>query len=462
MSVKAYSPDKVSHVRPGFSGRDATAQKPALNKGGVRSLHGQNNLHRKWSQLAMIWSVYYLLAYTLGQIPVYMQPTIWFGAAAVGLITFPVFWKHVRLRQLPREVRSLAFFTVWILLGLSVVVNVPLFVSNLKIVVEVVLMVMFISVIIKYSGESRWFYLAFLGVGVWRVFNGDTQIGLDQLEYTRGPVERVESANELGFYCSLGFLSMFALWRETKNFLLRGALIGCGVILLYGIVLSASRGAFSTVLLSVILWSVLCLPSSSRLNVNALVGAFLILFVTYVGYQYVMLLTPMGVRFSNALEMKDTSSQYRFELFLMGLQIFWKNPLLGCGLGQFGIVSGTGFYTHNEVAELLATTGLPGFILYYSVYVVSWKRLSWSLKYMHDPLSRYRVNTARMILVVLLITGALSNPNFLTHGAMFLLSVVVGISLWAEQEVKQARLYSRAITAPLKLPSSKPGRSGCC
>lgn len=42
---------------------------------------------RKWSQLAMVWALYFLLAFTVGQIPQFVQRTIWIGAGLVGLAT---------------------------------------------------------------------------------------------------------------------------------------------------------------------------------------------------------------------------------------------------------------------------------------------------------------------------------------------------------------------------------------
>lgn len=39
---------------------------------------------QKWSRLAMIWSIYYFAAWTLGQDARFMQKVIWLGAAGVG------------------------------------------------------------------------------------------------------------------------------------------------------------------------------------------------------------------------------------------------------------------------------------------------------------------------------------------------------------------------------------------
>lgn len=58
---------------------------------------------RKWSRLAMIWSIYYFFAWTLGQDARFMQKIIWFGAAGVGVFTVPLFAKYIRFKDLPER-----------------------------------------------------------------------------------------------------------------------------------------------------------------------------------------------------------------------------------------------------------------------------------------------------------------------------------------------------------------------
>ena len=143
--------------------------------------------------------------------------------------------------------------------------------------------------------------------------------------------------------------------------------------------------------------------------------------------------------------MEDRSTQVRFDLVFIGLRIFAENPIFGCGLGQFGVASETGYYAHNEIAEILSTTGLPGFLIYFSVYVMVWRRLSRSLEGPCEPLFAYRVNMARMILLIMLVSGSLSRPNFISQDTMFLLALVVGISHWAE---RMRRMQVRGAPAP--------------
>ena len=405
---------------------------------------------RKWSRLAMIWSFYYFAAWTLGQNDRFTQKVIWLGAALVGLFTVPMFVRHARIRDIPQEGVLLGAFILWALTGLFVVTDVALFTYYLKLLTELALIVLAVSVVLKHSGAVKWFYLAFWGVAVVRVFYGSEPVSMERIVDTR-TVSRIDYANTIGFLCSLGILGLLAVWGETKKLWWRAALVAGGALALYGVVLSASRGAFVTLIAIVLLWPAMCLVGASRFKPKTIVGAIILLFAAYEVYQFIVQETYMGVRYTNATRMEDGSTQTRFELVMTGFRLFAQNPVFGCGLGQFGIAAGTGLYAHNELAEIAGTLGLPGLVLYYSVYGIAWRRLSRSLRYLHEPLIRYRINFARMALLVLLLSGALTRPNFFAQNTMFLLGMAVGMAHWAE---RMARLACRG-PMPL-LPHGEP------
>ena len=394
---------------------------------------------RKWSQLAMVWALYFLLAFTVGQIPQFVQRTIWIGAGLVGLATVPMFGKYVRLRQIPREGTFLVCFLLWAAAGMFVATDMVLFTRHLKLVVEFVLIVISVALILERSGAAKWFYLALLVAGVVRIFSGENPISMDQIIQTEKVVDRIDAANSIGFLCALGILGMLACLGEIRRLWLRGALLAGGAVALYGVVLSASRGAFLTLIATVVLWSFLCLIGSARFKLTAVIGAVLLLILSYWVYQFIVHETYMGTRYTKALGMEDGSTQERANLFVIGLHVIGANPLFGCGLGQFNVVSGTGLYAHNDLMEVLVATGVPGFLLYYSVYWMAWRRLTWSLRYLGDPQLRYRINAARVALLILLISGSTSRPIFISQDTMFILGIVVGMAHWAERLARGAR-----------------------
>ena len=60
----------------------------------------------------------------------------------------------------------------------------------------------------------------------------------------------------------------------------------------------------------------------------------------------------------------DVSVNQRFYYIVKAFEYWVENPILGIGLDQFRVLNNSS-YSHNNFLELLATTGLLGFIFYY-------------------------------------------------------------------------------------------------
>jgi len=69
----------------------------------------------------------------------------------------------------------------------------------------------------------------------------------------------------------------------------------------------------------------------------------------------------------------DNSTEIRILFIRIGIEQFFKNPILGIGIGNSGHITsqemGWSTYLHNNFVELLATTGIIGFSIYYSIFI---------------------------------------------------------------------------------------------
>jgi O-antigen ligase len=63
------------------------------------------------------------------------------------------------------------------------------------------------------------------------------------------------------------------------------------------------------------------------------------------------------------------STNTRISMIKEGWFLFTKRPIIGYGLENYRLVSSFGTYSHNNYIELLVSTGLVGFIIYYSLPV---------------------------------------------------------------------------------------------
>ena len=72
----------------------------------------------------------------------------------------------------------------------------------------------------------------------------------------------------------------------------------------------------------------------------------------------------------------NNGSTYERKMYILyGFKTFLQNPILGIGLNNSGyvtsMVTGTYTYLHCNYVELLACTGVVGFLLYYLMYIVT-------------------------------------------------------------------------------------------
>ena len=72
----------------------------------------------------------------------------------------------------------------------------------------------------------------------------------------------------------------------------------------------------------------------------------------------------------------DGSFQHRIELYQGALRTALSNPIIGIGLDNFSVVNiegsvggYVGTYSHSNIAEILVSTGLIGFLIYFSMYL---------------------------------------------------------------------------------------------
>lgn len=397
------------------------------------------------SLIVILWAIYFFAAFTLGNRSIYTQPIIWIGGMVVGIATVIVFIRNkLHPQNIPRECYILGLFWFWSLIGGFFAEDMDMFMNNLKLVFELVVLSFTLAVVLKYSGKGGVILGAFLGIAAWRMLMGGQThagdfVGMEQLlRQDEILMQRTLDANATGFISAVGILGLLALLGETKARWLRVALIAGGILSLAGVVMSASRGALVTLMAIAILWPTMCLSGSKKSKGQGVAISIFFITVSYFLFEFIIKETYLGTRFTSAVNMEDTSTMSRIEFIVIGFQLLLDNPLFGCGLGQFGLASGTGFYAHNDFAEVAAATGIFGTFLYYSVYIMSWRKLTKSLQYVRTPLFRYRINIARVLLLLLLISGFIFRPNFILQDSMFLIAVVIGMASWSERQARLA------------------------
>ena len=402
---------------------------------------------RYWQLLAIVWAVYYVAVLTVGRYEAYTRVVSWAGGGLATILTLLPMVRHGR--RFPTETWLLFAFLLWSLAGFHRVEDLPSFVRHAQMIMQMVVIVTCVGLVLRESGGSNWMYIAFLLVAVFNVIFGLEGISMEYVEADSQEAMRrnaglTGNANALGYYSFMGLLGGMAVFGEKRSWLLRTGVGLASVLALYGLLTSASRGAFLALMVALLLWATLCSRTQLRnrlllISSLAVVGA-----VAYLLGRFVIESTHLGTRFSQGVSLEDGSSEMRLVLVLKALELAAEHPLQGVGVGQYASASGFGRYAHNEMAELLSTTGLIGAALYFGLYVIAWRRVGRALRQTSDPLVQYRGNFARVVIVVLLLSGAVFRPNYLSLDGMYLIALAVGLSEWTAAEAGRRMQAARA------------------
>lgn len=205
-------------------------------------------------------------------------------------------------------------------------------------------------------------------------------IGVDQLQYGRGGLEDRFSVfgvncNELGLYCSLGILVLlndFILKKKTRIFHM-ALLVFVAFLLLSMVFATASRSAFISLVLGIVL-IVLFYPTKRKSSkvLALLVGFIVLMVIAIILYNSDLYLIA---RLYEAAETGDSSN--RMEIVSTYYPYIWEHPLFGVGdaglievsrnafgyadVDDYGKVSALS--PHNVLLECALTTGLMGLII---------------------------------------------------------------------------------------------------
>ena len=139
--------------------------------------------------------------------------------------------------------------------------------------------------------------------------------------------------------------------------------------------------------------------------------------------------TAFGARMSQEALVRGKDS--RLELITEGFHMFKKNPLFGVGLGSFTSYSSTGAMSHNDYIEVLASTGIIGFLLYFPIYLMFYKQNKILLKH---PITFVWGVLLQAFLIGFMLLG-LGRPSFLDPVAILVLAFFHTIALKKLQEI---------------------------
>ena len=216
---------------------------------------------------------------------------------------------------------------------------------------------------------------------------------------------------------TFGFLALltayFILFQKKYRFL---------PIYLIQIIIILFTGSKNGFILSFLPLLVYGIKSIKKINVF-----YLVLFITFFVifwisiHKYPIMYTLIGKRIDSMLytlglfhvkgNIDVGSTEKRLNMISYAIKMFWQKPFIGWGIGAFAILSGYGYYCHNNFMEILVSGGLFLFIIYYGFLFV---------KFINFILKNKDKDVLSLILFLSLILLDFSTVNFYSNIVFFL------------------------------------------
>ena len=237
---------------------------------------------------------------------------------------------------------------------------------------------------------------------------------------------------------------------------LRPAIVVMVLPLTAATVTAASRGAMIGLVAYVLLWLWFCYRKKVLRNVGAVVVVAAALVATYFLYDFVVHHTYLGERFQTTID--EGGDVQRFGMYTRGIELFLENPVAGIGFGQFQEVSGFEEYSHSDYIEVLSSTGIVGFVLYFSIFLVLWLRIARLRRLTSDPEITYALGVFKAVICVTLMMQFVY-PKMLSPEHWYWMAPIIGytygLSLdFAERAAANGEAGRLAVSPPRRLRSA--------
>jgi len=341
---------------------------------------------------------------------------------------FIILFLYFKLR-IQTEIIIYFAWIAWSISGAFVAINQTSFVNTLMTVFQIGILIFIIAGV---TALRQGLSTVMLGIAIGGIivaissyYTGEFALASGIEAKTRA-AGLTRNANSFAYHLLFVIIAVFYFWQNKTSLLIRVFLSALFTISFLGIIYSGSRKGFMGVLAFLILWFLFC--QRKRLLRNPLI-TLAILFVISVGSyylaDYVMSNTILSRRFQYS-ELHRASDD-RLQMYRDGFDMIKKNPVFGVGLDNFRALSTSGLYSHSDFMEVAANTGIVGFLIYFSIYIVLWQRLNY-IQYITDNPHLLNVIGLLKAAILTILLEAIGRPNITSKLTWLFLAGVIGYS----------------------------------
>jgi O-antigen ligase len=386
-------------------------------------------------------SIFLLMPFLVGAISVSAMPGFNYLVIVLGVVCAVVFMV-ASVREgffIPAELKFFGAFCFWGALGLLVARFPELVFTQLKTLAQVLIMALIVSYYARNTRCISWLFFAVL-IGVLIVAASAVETG----EYKRAEVEGARlagltlNANAFAITITNGIAILLFFFGQVRSKILKLVIIGGILVGIRFVISSGSRKGFIGVAILILFWFLLTYLKELRKRPLLVIVMLWGIVALGVFAAYSMRNTVLMQRFSQFNKETTASSTGGGTRLLMieeSIRFTASHPVLGLGLDNFQVYSVVGLYSHNNYAEVFSSTGIPGGILYYLIYVIIFYRLHKVSKFSLSPSQRNVVTIFKCLMLLRLVLD-LGVVSYYSKINWIFMAIIIGGLCYLERDVE--------------------------
>jgi O-antigen ligase len=351
------------------------------------------------------------------------------------------------LRKTPPELLCYTLWALWA--GITGIMtpglHLPFFWFLYKAILQMVVMIWCISLLLRIRMTPNIVFFAMILYSVCQLIAA--YFGIQLISDLTQESERITglTTNPNGFalLLALGAIAATMFWYNRKlplgiqRVLIIALLcaVGCGIAI------SGSRKSLVFYAIFLILWAGYVLPTGRNIGrfLFQLASMLIVGVLLQIAIPIIMENTAFGTRWEKLMEQGDGDvresirDDVRYRMYMNGFRFLASNPIKGLGLGQYQ--ARLGVVSHSDYMEVLSTTGIVGFILYQSVYLILFRRLIRLIRMTRLETDLYLYRAMLTGLIIILFYGL--GGAHMTATAVY--SYLAAVSAYTWVKLKEAR-----------------------
>jgi len=266
--------------------------------------------------------------------------------------------------------------------------------------------------------------------------------------------------NYFGHNMILAFFGVVYFLKNNKTTLRTTRIFQ--IILLFtisiGIILSQSRKVFIGTMLFIPLCLVFWYGKSILLKPRLFITTLVIISIMAFSLPIILERTSMGQRFQMSIDEREDKfgQEDRYEKWEESVDLVQQRPICGFGIGNFyGLrLSRSGRAEHSEYVGIITETGIVGFVLYFSMFVVLLRRLNRIGARVRNDQIIYTVGLLKTAIIVILVMSIARHRLYASRVTYAFIGCAAGFS-WS---IAREQTFQIAKQSQAALEHIMPGR----